>query len=121
MHDARNQVVNPSDVFSFSHVRNATRLEVARLGALRTVSSSEHGLKATVDEQIGSWEKTLSTESWKVAEQNFQSRIGIGLPMSNIYATCVVFILYTLYSLLISEQLQVLRGEVRTSLIGWLG
>ncbi|KAF4619902.1 hypothetical protein D9613_005053 [Agrocybe pediades] len=87
LHDARNQVVDPSDLFSFSHVRNATRLEDERLGALRSASSSEHGLKATVDEQIGSWEKTLSKESWKIAEQNFQSRIGIGLPMSNIYAT----------------------------------
>ena len=48
-------VNNPSDLFSFSHIRNASRLENSRLGALRT--ASEEGLRATVDEQLMLWQK----------------------------------------------------------------
>ncbi|KDR83715.1 hypothetical protein GALMADRAFT_236055 [Galerina marginata CBS 339.88] len=86
---SRSQVFKPSDLLSFSHVRNATRLEDSRLGALRTASLSEHGLRGTVDEQVGSWNKTIPQESPTPdkAKQIFQSRIGIGLPMSYIYAT----------------------------------
>ncbi|CAE6523086.1 unnamed protein product [Rhizoctonia solani] len=43
------------DMFSFSHVRNATRLHDERLGALRDLSSSGRGLRATVDEQVARW------------------------------------------------------------------
>ena len=46
------QIRSPSDLFSFSHVRNAKRLDDSVLGALRTVSSSSKGMRATVDEQL---------------------------------------------------------------------
>jgi len=83
-------VQQPSDLFSFSHVRNAGRLEDVRLGALRTAISSSKGIKGTVGEQVTD---TLEGDS-DVASREFQGRIspqttpriGIGLPMSNIYA-----------------------------------
>lgn len=79
------QIKSPSDLFSFSHVRNATRLEDARLGALRTVSSSTKGMKATVDEQLYAVNRAASEEAPDRSAPH--PRIGIGLPMSNIYAT----------------------------------
>ena len=61
------------------------------MGALRTASLSKQGLRATVDEQVGRWqgaategENDLLKSSEIVA---FHQRIGIGLPMSYIYAT----------------------------------
>ena len=79
----------PSDLFSFSHVRNASRLEGSRIGALRT--ASEEGLRATVQEQVLHWQKHpgrhASDREQDVSSTPLQSRIGIGLPMSNIYAT----------------------------------
>ncbi|KAI0081785.1 alpha-ketoacid dehydrogenase kinase [Panus rudis PR-1116 ss-1] len=89
------QIKSPSDLFSFSHVRNATRLEDSRLGALRTASSRREGVKATVDEQIDSWQHLLKDGNSSDADELARTgggkaplpRIGIGLPMSNIYAT----------------------------------
>lgn len=52
-------------------MRNATRLDDSRLGALRTASASAKGIRGTVEEQ----------------EPVPVPTIGIGLPMSNIYAT----------------------------------
>ena len=89
----RNQVSKPSDLFSFSHVRNAARLEDSRIGALRTASTSEQGLRGTVDEQVGSWQRARAQERYDSNSnhtQAFHPRIGIGLPMSYIYATCVM-------------------------------
>jgi len=89
-------ISTPSDLFSFSHVRNATRLDDARLGALRTISSSSRGMKATVDEQVNTWRRlsaglSTSDTSTESPEQTAgvapHLRIGIGLPMSNIFAT----------------------------------
>ncbi|KAI0939949.1 hypothetical protein AcV5_001188 [Taiwanofungus camphoratus] len=78
----------PSDLFSFSHTRNATRLDISRLGALRTVSSSTRGMTATVDEQVHTWQQACGTEGPKQkADVSPHPRIGIGLPMSNIFAT----------------------------------
>ncbi|EJF61246.1 alpha-ketoacid dehydrogenase kinase [Dichomitus squalens LYAD-421 SS1] len=80
------EVKSPSDLFSFSHVRNATRLEDARLGALRTVSSSTRGMTATVSEQIGTLQPDAHGEISPDPVDPYP-RIGMGLPMSNIYAT----------------------------------
>ena len=80
------EIKSPSDLFSFSHVRNATRLADARLGALRTVSTSVHGMRATVSEQIGDWQPGRSGDG-RAEPADRRPRIGIGLPMSNIYAT----------------------------------
>ena len=91
--NTHNQVSKPSDLFSFSHVRNAARLDDSRIGALRTASSSEQGLLGTVDEQVGSWQRAQAQErdgSNSNHIQAFHPRIGIGLPMSYIYATCVL-------------------------------
>lgn len=85
----QNEISNPSDLFSFSHIRNATRLEDSRLGALRM--ASEHGLRATVDEQVSHWQQLVPSKGQ--GEENSepkdlsQPRIGIGLPMSYIFAT----------------------------------
>ena len=90
------QIKSPSDLFSFSHVRNASRLEDSRLGALRTVSSSPRGVMATVDEQVGSFkEQQLDGPSLRALSEGSKNglglaahpRIGIGLPMSNIFST----------------------------------
>ncbi|KAH7343820.1 alpha-ketoacid dehydrogenase kinase N-terminal domain-containing protein [Rhizoctonia solani] len=68
------------DMFSFSHVRNATRLHDERLGALRHLSSSGRGLRATVDEQVARWNEGAD-------KRPLVGRMGLGLPLSNIYAT----------------------------------
>lgn len=60
-------------------------MEDARIGALRSASSNPSGVWATVGEQVGRW----STTRGSLPASGKQSRIGIGLPMSNIYATCV--------------------------------
>ena len=89
LRDALGPVSSPADLFSFSHVRNATRLEDSRLGALRTASLSKQGLRATVDEQVGMWQDARAQSdsgSLKYSEA-LHRRIGIGLPMSYIYAT----------------------------------
>jgi len=91
-------ITSPSDLFSFSHIRNAARLETSRIGALRTVSSSKHGMKATVNEQMQWWKRrqrdsapTLRADA-PVEDIEMEAgvaphpRIGIGLPMSNIFA-----------------------------------
>ncbi|PFH52750.1 hypothetical protein AMATHDRAFT_73881 [Amanita thiersii Skay4041] len=92
---ADNNVKMPSDLFSFSHVRNATRMERSRIGALRSISSRPEGMKATVDEQVGRWQKATTPNSEcddsdgpeQGTEIGPHPRMGIGLPMSNIFAT----------------------------------
>jgi len=81
----RNQVQHPSDLFSFSHIRNSTRMEHSRLGSLRTASSYRKGVWATVDEQLENWKRSPDPE--KEAGVGKHSSMGIGLPMSNIFAT----------------------------------
>lgn len=93
-----NSIKTPSDLFSFSHIRNATRLEDERLGALRTVSSSPEGVRATVGEQVGRWQNNMLNQVERDVDCSSNGpeleagvgphpRIGIGLPMSNIFAT----------------------------------
>jgi pyruvate dehydrogenase kinase 2/3/4 len=89
------QIQTPSDLFSFSHIRNSTRMENARIGALRTASLSQLGVKATVDEQVRTWRQQYKNQPKPVAVRDPEQeagisahqRIGIGLPMSNIFAT----------------------------------
>lgn len=88
-------IQRPEDLFSFSHVRNAGRLEPARLGALREVASRPEGVKATVDEQLGYWHQDAEDTPVSLGRDDPESsagvaghpRIGIGLPMSNIFST----------------------------------
>jgi hypothetical protein len=65
-------------------------MEHSRIGALRSASTSEEGVRATVDEQVYRWSHTNSHEM-KVSDTGIEihPRIGIGLPMSNIFATYV--------------------------------
>ena len=87
-------VKTPSDLFSFSHTRNSARLDDSRLGALRDASQSTEGLMATVAEQLE--KKRTRRPAPSSGDDNpdpaqcvgadVHERIGIGLPMSNIYA-----------------------------------
>ncbi|TFK75880.1 alpha-ketoacid dehydrogenase kinase [Pluteus cervinus] len=83
------QIQTPSDLFSFSHVRNAARMEGSRIGALRTISSSEQGMWATVGEQVNRWLQHDNGADNPEPEPvvSLHTSTGIGLPMSNVYAT----------------------------------
>ena len=83
------QVTAPNDLLSFSHIRNSTRTDHVRMGALRSLSSRPEGLRATVEEQLARWEEE---NKWKDDPEKkvgvgAHARLGIGLPMSNIFAT----------------------------------
>lgn len=92
------QIHSPSDLFSFSHVRNASRLEQDNLGPLRSASASPTGMRATVDELASRWK-----DEWRQREDGTSlkndpelksgmgnyPRLGIGLAMSNIFARYV--------------------------------
>jgi hypothetical protein len=113
------QIKSPSDLFSFSHVRNATRMEDARLGALRTVSSSSTGMRATVDEQLHAVKRAQSEDAPDRSAPH--PRIGIGLPMSNIYATSVYFLLIArVYRVLMGLRFQLFWRVPGTCQHGWL-
>ena len=87
-------VRSPSDLFSFSHIRNSARLDDSRLGALRDASQSTEGLMATVAEQLGKKRPRRPVpcsgddqpDPAQRVGADVHARIGIGLPMSNIYA-----------------------------------
>lgn len=64
-------------------------MERSRLGALRTVSSNPRGIMATVEEQVGHRKQQqmhIHPEA-DGAESTTNVRMGIGLPMSNIFCT----------------------------------
>ena len=89
------QIRSPSDLFSFSHVCNASRLEQDNLSPLRTASASPTGMRATVEELVSRWK-----DEWRQSEDGTllkndpelksgvgrHPRLGIGLAMSNIFA-----------------------------------
>jgi hypothetical protein len=63
-------------------------MEHSRIGALRSASYSDKGVRATVAEQVDRWNHVKSDDvKDKVAGIELHPRIGIGLPMSNIFAT----------------------------------
>lgn len=65
-------------------------MEHSRIGALRSASTSEEGVRATVAEQIDRWNYVKSQEEKSCAVGiETHPQIGIGLPMSNIFATWV--------------------------------
>jgi hypothetical protein len=126
-----NPIKTPSDLFSFSHIRNATRMEDERLGALRSVSSSPEGVRATVGEQVGRWQNPLLNQDERNTECSSNDpeldagvgphpRIGIGLPMSNIFATCVVKTGSTFNNLVLIVFTRYFGGSLElVSLDGW--
>ncbi|KAH9056571.1 alpha-ketoacid dehydrogenase kinase N-terminal domain-containing protein [Lactarius vividus] len=86
---------SPSDLFSFSHVRNASRLEQDRLGPLRTVCASPTGMRATVEELVQRWkdewprgedESYLQNNPERKSGAGHRPRLGIGLALCNIFA-----------------------------------
>lgn len=82
-------IQTPTDLFSFSHTRNATRMESSRLQSLRDVVEKEGGIHATIEEQVQRWQRHAEVkreESSKNARQDIHPRIGLGLPMSNVFA-----------------------------------
>ena len=83
------RVASPKDLLSFSHVQKATRTDRVRMGALRNLSSRPEGLRATVEEQLARWEEEnkLKDDPEKKAGVGAHTKLGIGLPMSNIFAT----------------------------------
>ncbi|KAL1755096.1 branched-chain alpha-ketoacid dehydrogenase [Schizophyllum commune] len=111
------RVSSPADLFSFSHVRNGVRLESSRIGALRELGSSPQGVWATTREQRGETGEDVEDEGVEAASADAEGmvqtpsnssavdspakaddperrggiaphpRIGIGLPMSKIFAT----------------------------------
>ncbi|KAJ3910874.1 hypothetical protein F5877DRAFT_86856, partial [Lentinula edodes] len=73
----QNPVQNPSDLISFSHIRNSARMEHSRLISLRTASSYRRGIWATVNEQVEKWNRSPDPE--KDARVSRYARMGIGL------------------------------------------
>ncbi|KZW04069.1 alpha-ketoacid dehydrogenase kinase [Exidia glandulosa HHB12029] len=79
----------PTDLFSFSHTRNATRMASTRLQSLRDVVEYQGGVNATIEEQVQRWKRLAeikSEEASKNWRQDIHPRIGLGLPMSNVFA-----------------------------------
>ncbi|KAG8856815.1 hypothetical protein FRB96_006319 [Tulasnella sp. 330] len=80
-----------TDLFSFSHLRNATRLASDRISALRTATSRQGGMTGTVAEQLARRARILvaagETIPLAVATEPVIQRIGLGLPLSYIFAT----------------------------------
>lgn len=78
----------PSDLFSFSHTRNAGRLDGVRLDALRDAISNPKGIKGTIGEQVERGQTADGSGDLRERVQLSQVpvRIGVGLPMSNVYA-----------------------------------
>ena len=83
------EINSPSDLFSFSHTRNMMRLDNSRIGGLRLLGDSPRGMRATVEEQLARWqeESKKGDDPERKAGVGKHNRLGIGLPMSNIFAT----------------------------------
>jgi pyruvate dehydrogenase kinase 2/3/4 len=79
----------PSDLYSFSHLRNDTRLAEDRIGALQHFSQRKGGLRGTVDETITLDQSVVkrSDPGESLNDTPVPRQMGIGLPLSNIYAT----------------------------------
>jgi pyruvate dehydrogenase kinase 2/3/4 len=76
------EIGSPSNLFSFSHTRNSSRMELSRLDTLRSASSA-----GTPPEMW--FREVSSTEQDPEQDAGVGShpRMGIGLPLSNIFAT----------------------------------
>ena len=83
------EISSPSDLLSFFHARSRTRPDSSRISALKSVSSRPQGMRATVSEQIESWKEDNGgpKSPERKAGVGVHTRLGIGLPMSNIFAT----------------------------------
>jgi pyruvate dehydrogenase kinase 2/3/4 len=80
---------SPSNLFSFSHLRNSSRMDLSRLDTLRSVSEASSRRRPEM------WFRETPPSSEDVeseASAGTHVRMGIGLPLSNIFATCVLVI-----------------------------
>jgi hypothetical protein len=86
---------HPTSLFSFSHLRNATRMHEDRLSALHRMTAD--GFPITVDDRMTRWkagqQQQLEQQRNHSQGANASSeeaegvnRMGLGLPLSNIYA-----------------------------------
>ncbi|KAG8973815.1 hypothetical protein FRC05_008234 [Tulasnella sp. 425] len=81
------EINSTADLFSFSHLRNSTRLAEDRLSALRDASLRERGFTGTVAEQLAQKARAQQKAAKKEEDEPFVRQIGLGLPLSNIFAT----------------------------------
>lgn len=100
-------------------------MDNSRLGTLRTVSSDPRGVMATVDEQLSSWavDQREPDPQWSEGPENgvelgIHPRMGIGLPMSNIFATYVHRLAGCVFCIDIA---QILRRFLGAHIPGWMG
>ncbi|PVF94765.1 alpha-ketoacid dehydrogenase kinase [Serendipita vermifera] len=79
----------PSDLFSFSHHRNTTRMSDDRIDALQHLSRRKEGLMGKVSERLlpKSEDSSLALQKDSQKPTTQRQRMGLGLPLSNIYAT----------------------------------
>lgn len=77
------EINTTADLFSFSHLRNSSRLAKERLEALRNASMRERGMTGTIKEQL----PIPTAPSEESSNAPLVERIGLGLPLSNIFAT----------------------------------
>lgn len=96
----------PSDLYSFSHHRNSARLDVGRMDALRNSSLSKRGFWGKVNEVMTPQDSSSEDSEDSELEESKETegserpitegdargktglqRMGMGLPLSNIYAT----------------------------------
>lgn len=85
---------HPSNLFSFSHLRNAARMNEDRLSALHRVTA--RGFPITVVDQMTRWragqqqqlEQKNHSQGANASSEKEEgvNRMGLGLPLSNIYA-----------------------------------
>lgn len=88
---------HPSNLFSFSHLRNATRMNEDRLSALDQMT--RYGFPITVDDHMKLWKAGQQQQleqqrnqspsqdaNPSSQEQKDVNRMGLGLPLSYIYA-----------------------------------
>jgi pyruvate dehydrogenase kinase 2/3/4 len=70
-------------------------MDDSRIDALRSASSSPHGFKGTLDQRVEMWQGKRQGEDSVARELDPETqvgvgshpRMGIGLPLSNIFAT----------------------------------
>ena len=68
-------------------------MDHSRLGALRSASSSPQGFKGTLDQRVEMWHGKRQGRDVSNADPEtgagvgWHPRMGIGLPLSNIFAT----------------------------------
>jgi pyruvate dehydrogenase kinase 2/3/4 len=82
------EIGSPSNLFSFSHRRNSSRMELSRLDTLRSASVATSRTPEMWFREVSSVPDDLERD----AGAGTHTSMGIGLPLSNIFATCVLYL-----------------------------